>query len=47
MVPFAHGRWLAEHVGGAQGRLLDGEGHMSILLGRYRAVLEELLAAGG
>jgi pimeloyl-ACP methyl ester carboxylesterase len=45
MVPLAHGRWLAEHVGGARARLLDGEGHLSLLLGRYRELLEDLLGA--
>jgi len=30
MVPFAHGRWLAERVPGAEAHLVDGEGHMSI-----------------
>jgi len=44
MVPFAHGRWLAEHVQGAQPRLLDGEGHLSVLIGHYREILGELLA---
>ncbi len=47
MVPFAHGRWLAEHVGGARARLIEGDGHLSILIGRYREILTELLAAGG
>ncbi|HEX4438228.1 MAG TPA: alpha/beta hydrolase [Solirubrobacteraceae bacterium] len=46
MVPYEHGKWLAEHVAGAQPRLLDGEGHLSILLGAYGRVLDELLASG-
>jgi pimeloyl-ACP methyl ester carboxylesterase len=46
MVPYEHGKWLAEHVAGAQPRLLDGEGHLSILLGAYGRVLDELVAHG-
>ncbi len=46
MVPFAHGRWLAEHVPVATARLLDGEGHLSILIGQYGRLLDELLAQG-
>lgn len=44
MVPFAHGRWLAAHVAGAEARLLEGEGHLSILIGQYGRLLDELLA---
>jgi pimeloyl-ACP methyl ester carboxylesterase len=46
-VPFAHGRWLAANVPGAQARLLDGEGHLSILLGAYGRLLDDLVALGG
>ena len=44
-VPAAHGRWLAAHVAGADARLLDGQGHLSLALGRYGEILDSLLAA--
>ncbi len=42
-VPFAHGEWLARHVTGSRARLRDGEGHMSIVIGSYGAILDDLL----
>ena len=47
MVPYAHGGWLAANVAGAQPRLLDGEGHLSILLGAYGRLLDDLVGLGG
>ena len=32
MVPFAHAEWLAAHVAGARAHLVDGEGHLSLLM---------------
>jgi pimeloyl-ACP methyl ester carboxylesterase len=39
MVPPAHGRWLAEHVAGAESHFEDGEGHVSLLESRMQAIL--------
>jgi pimeloyl-ACP methyl ester carboxylesterase len=30
MVPFAHGRWFAEHIPGVQARMRAGHGHLSL-----------------
>jgi pimeloyl-ACP methyl ester carboxylesterase len=44
MVPYAHGRWLAANVAGAGARLLDDEGHLSLILGSFPAILDDLMA---
>ncbi|MCW2867572.1 MAG: hypothetical protein JWR20_1760 [Marmoricola sp.] len=46
MVPAAHGRWLAERVPGVQAHVVEGEGHLSIGLGRLGTVLADLRATG-
>lgn len=43
MVPFAHGRWLASHVPRASVHLVEGEGHLSMLLTSIGAMLDELI----
>jgi pimeloyl-ACP methyl ester carboxylesterase len=43
MVPFAHGKWLAEHVPGVRAHLEDGEGHLSIAVSTIGPILDELL----
>ena len=42
MVPFAHGQWLVEHLPTARAHLLQGEGHLSVVVGRIGDVLAEL-----
>jgi pimeloyl-ACP methyl ester carboxylesterase len=46
MVPAAHGPWLVEHVAGARPHLLEGEGHLSVVLGRVGEILDDLVALG-
>jgi len=47
MVPFAHGQWLASRLPAASVHLEDGEGHLSVGLGKLDAMLDELVAAAG
>ncbi|MFG1927740.1 alpha/beta fold hydrolase [Cryptosporangium sp. NPDC048952] len=42
MVPYAHGEWLAAHVPGAKAHLDPAEGHLSVVLNRFDAIVEEL-----
>jgi len=44
MVPFEHGRWLAERVSGATARLRPGEGHLSLAVGAVDEIFDELTA---
>jgi pimeloyl-ACP methyl ester carboxylesterase len=43
MVPFHHAEWLASNIPGTVPHLLDGEGHLSVLVGRFGAMVDELL----
>jgi pimeloyl-ACP methyl ester carboxylesterase len=45
MVPFAHGQWLASRLPAASAHLEDGEGHLSVALGKLDAMLDELVKA--
>ena len=40
----AHGEWLAANVPGATARLFDDEGHLSLIVGSFEAILDDLLA---
>jgi pimeloyl-ACP methyl ester carboxylesterase len=42
MVPFAHGRWLADRIPGVGAHLEQGEGHLSIGIGAMGRMLDEL-----
>jgi pimeloyl-ACP methyl ester carboxylesterase len=47
MVPAAHGDWLQRHVRGAEGGILPGEGHLTLVtnrIGDVHAWLQECLA---
>lgn len=44
MVPYAHGQWLAEHVGNACGHLHPEEGHLTLAIDSIGRILDELVA---
>jgi pimeloyl-ACP methyl ester carboxylesterase len=47
MVPFAHGEWLAAHVGGACAHLYPEHGHLTLAVDSLPAILDELVGTGG
>jgi pimeloyl-ACP methyl ester carboxylesterase len=44
MVPFAHGQWLASRLPAASAHLEEGEGHLSVALGKLDTMLDELVS---
>lgn len=46
MVPFAHARWLADHIPGARAHFEEGQGHLS-LLAQLPRILDDLLELAG
>jgi pimeloyl-ACP methyl ester carboxylesterase len=46
MVPFAHGQWLTSRLPAASAHLEEGEGHLSVALGKLDTMLDELVKAG-
>ena len=45
MVPYAHGQWLASRLPAAAAHLEEGEGHLSVGLGKLDTMLDELVKA--
>ena len=42
-VPFAHGQWLGSHIASARSRLLDDEGHLSLVTNRLGDILSDIM----
>lgn len=47
MVPITHGEWLCRHIPTARVHLYEEHGHLSLALGSFGAILDELLGSIG
>jgi pimeloyl-ACP methyl ester carboxylesterase len=47
MVPFGHGKWLAATLPEARVRLVPGAGHLSLAVGQFGEILDDLLSVAG
>jgi len=45
MVPFAHGEWLASHIPSARARLRPEHGHLSLAVGSFAEILDDVIAS--
>lgn len=43
LVPWSHGRWLADHIPGARFTLASGQGHFSLGVDNQDQILDDLL----
>lgn len=46
MVPFAHGRWLSQHIPTARARFEPEEGHISLAANYFGRIVDDLLSIG-
>jgi pimeloyl-ACP methyl ester carboxylesterase len=47
MVPFSHGEWLAANIPGVRAHLMQGHGHLSLVVDSLDTILDDLLALAG
>jgi pimeloyl-ACP methyl ester carboxylesterase len=45
MVPFEHGRWLAAHIPEARDKLIQDEGHLSLIVGSFDQIVDDMIDA--